>query len=38
MELIVNNLRGDKNKCVIGDNYESGTYMMKFNEVMLRKD
>ena len=38
MELIVNNLRGDKNKCVIGDNYESVTYMMKFNEVMLRKD
>lgn len=37
MKLIVNNLKGERNECIIGKNYESGTYMMKYNEVMVRK-
>lgn len=37
MKLIVNNLRGIRNECVIGSNYEVGTYMMKYNEVMIKK-
>ena len=37
MKLIVNNLEGKTNECVIGKNYEIGTYMMKYNEVMVRK-
>ena len=37
MKLIVNNLKGLRNKCVIGDNYEIGTYMMKYNDVMIRR-
>lgn len=37
MKLIVNNLEGEANKCVIGENYEVGTYMMKYNEVMVKK-
>lgn len=37
MSLIVNNLEGKVNDCVIGKNYESGTYMMKYNEVMVKK-
>ena len=36
MTMIMNNLEGKKNESVIGDNYESGTYMMKFNEVMIK--
>lgn len=36
MKLIVNNLAGKKNECVVGE-YEEGTYMMKYNEVMIRK-
>lgn len=36
MKLIVNNLEGNANECVIGQ-YENGTYMMKYNEVMVRK-
>lgn len=36
MKLIVNNLEGKANECVIGQ-YENGTYMMKYNEVMVRK-
>lgn len=36
MKLIVNNLEGKANACVIGQ-YENGTYMMKYNEVMVRK-
>lgn len=36
MKLIVNNLAGKKNECVVGE-YEEGTYMMKYNEVMVRK-
>lgn len=36
MTMIINNLEGKKNESVIGDNYESGTYMMKFNEVMIK--
>lgn len=35
MSLIVNNLKGRRNEKHIGD-YRSGTYMMKFNEVMIR--
>lgn len=37
MELIVNNLNGKTNECVVGENYEVGTYMMKYNEVMVTK-
>lgn len=36
MSLIVNNLDGKANKDQIG-NYDSGIYMMKYNEVMVRK-
>lgn len=35
MKLIVNNLKGQANDCVIGQ-YDIGTYMMKFNEIMVR--
>ena len=37
MKMIVNNLEGKANECVIGENYEVGTYMMKYNDVMVRK-
>ena len=37
MKLIVNNLEGKANECVIGE-YENGTYMMKYNEVMIKRD
>lgn len=37
MKLIVNNLEGNANACVIGQ-YENGTYMMKYNEVMMKRD
>lgn len=37
MKLIVNNLKGKANDCVIGQ-YEEGTYMMKYNEVMLKRE
>ncbi len=37
MKLIVNNLKGKVNECVIGQ-YENGTYMMKYNEVMVKRD
>lgn len=37
MKLIVNNLNGVINDCVIGDNYEVGTVMMKYIEAMVRK-
>ena len=37
MKLIVNNLEGKVNECVIGQ-YENGTYMMKYNEVMMKRD
>ena len=37
MKLIANNLAGKANDCVIGQ-YEDGTYMMKYNEVMMKKD
>lgn len=36
MKLIINNLKGKANDCVIGQ-YEDGTYMMKYNEVMVRR-
>lgn len=35
MKLIVNNLAGKANERVIGE-YEDGTYMMKYNEVMIK--
>lgn len=37
MKLIVHNLEGKANECVVGENYEVGTYMMKYNEVMVKK-
>lgn len=37
MKLILNNLEGKVNECVVGENYEVGTYMMKYNEVMVKK-
>ena len=37
MQLIINNLSGKENGKVIGA-YEKGTYMMKYNEVMVKKD
>ena len=37
MKLIVNNLEGKANESVVGENYEVGTYMMKYNEVMVKK-
>lgn len=36
MKLIVNNLEGNKNECVVGENYNAGTYMMKYNEIMIK--
>ena len=37
MKLIVNNLEGKANERVIGQ-YENGTYMMKYNEVMIKRN
>lgn len=37
MKFIVNNLEGKANECVVGKNYEVGTYMMKYNEIMVKK-
>lgn len=37
MKLIINNLCGITNECVIGENYEIGTIMMKYIEAMVRK-
>lgn len=37
MELIVNNLEGRTNEVITG-RYEEGVVMMKYNEIMLRKD
>ena len=36
-EMIVNNLEGRVNEPVGGD-YEAGMVMMKYNEIMVRKD
>lgn len=36
MKLIINNLEGKANACVIGQ-YEDGTYMMKYNEIMIKR-
>lgn len=38
MKLIVNNLEGKKNPSVVGKNYEEGTFMMKYNEVMVKRN
>jgi carbamoyl-phosphate synthase large subunit len=37
MKLIVNNLEGKANECVIGQ-YENDIYMMKYNEVMIKRN
>lgn len=37
MKLIVNNLEGKANECVVGENYEVGIYMMKYNEVIVKR-
>ena len=37
MKLIVNNLEGKANDCVIGQ-YEDGVCMMKYNEVKVLRD
>ena len=37
MTLIVNNLKGIENREDIG-NYDEGVYMMKYNEVMIRRE
>ena len=37
MNLIINNLNGKINDNIIG-HYEIGTYMMKYNEVMVKRD
>ncbi len=37
MKLIVNNLEGKPNENMLGENYEVGTYMMKYNEIMVKK-
>lgn len=37
MALVVNNLEGKTNESVVGHNYEVGIYMMKYNEIMVRK-
>ena len=36
MKLIINNLNGKENKPSIG-NYDEGIYMMKYNEIMVKK-
>lgn len=36
MKLIANNLEGNKNECSVGENYNAGTYMMKYNEIMIK--
>lgn len=38
MKLIVNNLIGKTNESVIGDNYEAGIFMMKYNEIMVKRE
>ncbi len=37
MKLIVNNLNGEANDYIVGENYEVGTIMMKYIEAMVRK-
>ena len=37
MKLIINNLECRSNECVVGKNYEVGTYMMKYNEILVVK-
>lgn len=36
MKMIINNLEGSANDCMIGQ-YKDGTYMMKYNEVLVRE-
>ena len=38
MKLIVNNLNGNANDCIISENYESGIYMMKYNEILIKDE
>lgn len=37
MKLIVNNLEGKANECVVGENYEVGTFMIKYNDLIIMK-
>ena len=37
MKMIVNNLEAKPNRSIVGENYEVGTYMMKYNEIMVKK-
>lgn len=37
MKFIVNNVKGKENRSVVGENYEVGTFMMKYNEIMVKK-
>lgn len=37
MQMIINNLNGTRNESVIGDNYQEGIYMMKYNEILIKK-
>lgn len=37
MKFIVNNLDGRENESAVGDNYETGIYMMKYNEIMVKR-
>ena len=37
MQLIANNLAGKENQSIIG-NYDEGLVMMKYNEIMIRKE
>lgn len=37
MQMIINNLNGIRNESVIGDNYQEGIYMMKYNEILIKK-
>ena len=36
MKFIVNNLEGKKNESVVGKNYNAGTYMMKYHDIMIK--
>ena len=37
MQMIINNLNGTRNESVIGNNYQEGIYMMKYNEILIKK-
>ena len=37
MKFIVNNLKGEANESILGENYEDGVFMMKYNEIMVKR-